>query len=373
MIIQNPIQATLGERVGAHIITVLYIAVLVSAAIFIPFASGFRGENGGLGYAVIVLVFVFLYFFVTFSLIIKRAQSFGMYMLNLQVVDSVTGEPLSAVRHIFLRGIVGQVILRLVPLYAMADFLFALNRDQKTLHDHIAGSIVLRIDDSIKQKFNPSGSIASARNVKYDLADLQATKSSRMVPWIIGIVIAFFVILPIMAAITLVAINPARRLAEQKSEMANSMHLDVARIDGLVATIDREKKDYQTKVLEDRKTAIQNDDGPAELIGYYKKGEIQKINLLMDLSDGVFLNEYYFDDNELMFARASELIFPKGQESKRDYDSLELVFESRRYFDANVMIQKKSEGTRTLTSARKEDEEQLSLDMAKGLKDALAQ
>lgn len=373
--VQNPISASIVERIAAYFVGmfVMMVPLLIAMSIMIATSSG--GEDPSAG-AIITLLLVFAVFLgFNLFLMIARAQTLGMYLMNLQVVDAVTGKPLSAIKYIFLRGLVGQILLRIVPFYGLVDALFIFGQKRQTLHDMIAGSIVVRFDEATKAKLREGGMAGSARDIEYQLAGMQYASPTRLS---IGLVVAvgvIFVVLPILSAIILVVINPARQYAEETTQLANSVSkpLDVGRIDILVGIIDSEKNGYRTKILEDAETVIQADEGPSTLVGYYKNGAIQNITFSIAISGGMITDEYYFADNEVIFIRESESVFPKGQEAKREYESLDVSFQSLSYFNANTLIEKRSWGKETLTSPRKEDRGQAQLSMAGKLIDALSQ
>lgn len=96
-----------------------------------------------------------------FALIIRRSASLGKFILNLQVVNSQTGQRIGFWRYSLLREFIGKTLvigaiplvgLFFQPLYALIDSLFIFRRDRRTLHDLIANTVVVKLPEHQKRK-----------------------------------------------------------------------------------------------------------------------------------------------------------------------------------------------------------------------------
>ena len=75
-------------------------------------------------------------------LIARDGQSLGKRWMRIRVVDHLTGERPSWVRLLLVR-VLGNLVLRQIPLYYPIDGAFILGADRRCLHDVIAGTKVV--------------------------------------------------------------------------------------------------------------------------------------------------------------------------------------------------------------------------------------
>ena len=76
-------------------------------------------------------------------LLFKTGQSVGKKVMNIQVVDNITHQPVGITRSFLLRSIVTIILIYIFPLYFIIDYLFALGKKRQTLHDLIAKTSVI--------------------------------------------------------------------------------------------------------------------------------------------------------------------------------------------------------------------------------------
>ncbi len=88
-------------------------------------------------------------------------------------------------------------------------------------------------------------------------------------------------------------------------------------------------------------------DGGGQLVGYFHKDSICKIFATVGLSYGSITDEYYFNNERLIFVYETEKDFPEADSlGGLDYNKLDLVFEGRYYFDNDKLIDKITKGKR---------------------------
>ncbi len=96
-------------------------------------------------------IFLFAYFVIQTLLLIRRGQSLGKLLMRIRILDFKTHNLASATSVILLRVIVTTfVYLSLFfPLFLMIDYLFmVINRNNRSLHDKLAGTVVVKENDS---------------------------------------------------------------------------------------------------------------------------------------------------------------------------------------------------------------------------------
>jgi hypothetical protein len=110
---------------------------------------------------------------------------------------------------------------------------------------------------------------------------------------------------------------------------------------------------YKTKTLENDEFIGFGDNGSA-LTGYFKNGELTKMNVWVGLSHCIVTIEYYMDHGKLIFAFEQLRAFPyvdKPDTSYFDYDHPHIALESRFYFQDGKLIKKISTGEPECTTA----------------------
>ncbi len=96
-------------------------------------------------------IFLFAYFVIQTLLLVRRGQSLGKLLMRIRILDFKTRRLASATSVILLRVIVTMFFyLSLAfPLFIMIDYLFMLiNKNNRSLHDKLAGTIVVKESDS---------------------------------------------------------------------------------------------------------------------------------------------------------------------------------------------------------------------------------
>jgi uncharacterized RDD family membrane protein YckC len=77
-----------------------------------------------------------------------QGQTLGKKLMNLRVVKLETGRNGGFVTNVLLRALVGQGILGIIPLYGLVDALFIFRDDRRCIHDLVAGTAVVRANES---------------------------------------------------------------------------------------------------------------------------------------------------------------------------------------------------------------------------------
>ncbi|HET6769061.1 MAG TPA: hypothetical protein VFH08_16735 [Chitinophagaceae bacterium] len=98
-------------------------------------------------------------------------------------------------------------------------------------------------------------------------------------------------------------------------------------------------------VLTNEEFMPQVTDGGGELIGYFKKQEIQKITRTIGLSYGIKTYDYYFSYGRLLFIYETLYGFAtKDTLGTLDYNKTELNFIGRYYFKKDKLIDNETTG-----------------------------
>lgn len=86
-------------------------------------------------------------------------------------------------------------------------------------------------------------------------------------------------------------------------------------------------------------------DGGGELTGYFKNGELVKINESIGFSNGISNTEFYLKNNKLIFAYALGKHFSINQKTLSiNYNKLNTIFKRRYYFDNDELLHAINEG-----------------------------
>lgn len=95
-------------------------------------------------------IFLFAYFVIQTLLLVRRGQSLGKLLMRIRILNFRTQQLPSVTSMILLRVIVTMMIYSLAfPLFLMIDCLFMLiNRNNRSLHDKLAGTVVVKESDS---------------------------------------------------------------------------------------------------------------------------------------------------------------------------------------------------------------------------------
>ena len=109
---------------------------------------------------------------------------------------------------------------------------------------------------------------------------------------------------------------------------------------------------YKTKTLENDKFIDGTDNG-SSLTGYFKNGELTKMNVWVGLSHCIVTREYFLDHGNLIFAYEQLRAFPYIQKPDTeyfDYEHPRIALESRFYFRDGKLIKTISNGEPECTS-----------------------
>jgi hypothetical protein len=88
-------------------------------------------------------------------------------------------------------------------------------------------------------------------------------------------------------------------------------------------------------------------DGGGELTGSFKKDDLVKIVIIVGVSYGEKMREYYFKNGKLIFVFETEKDFPRDSTGIK-LEKLDLAFEGRYYFDDGKLIYKIEKGKRLI-------------------------
>lgn len=135
-------QASLGARFGANLLDALSVA-----ACAIPFAFVSDSRNleqsdhtwllAGAGLILALLVANCIF-------IATNGQTLGKKIVGIRTT-TMDGEKAGFARIFFLRYLVAQALLGIIPLWGLIDVLFIFGSEQRCLHDKIAGTQVLDV------------------------------------------------------------------------------------------------------------------------------------------------------------------------------------------------------------------------------------
>ncbi len=95
--------------------------------------------------------FLIAYFVIQTLLLVRRGQSLGKLLMRIRILDFKTHQLPSAISVVFLRVIITTfVYLSLFfPLFLVIDYFFMLiNRNNRSVHDKLAGTVVVKESDS---------------------------------------------------------------------------------------------------------------------------------------------------------------------------------------------------------------------------------
>jgi hypothetical protein len=99
-------------------------------------------------------------------------------------------------------------------------------------------------------------------------------------------------------------------------------------------------------VLENEEFMEQMTDRGGSLTGYYKEDKIAKIVEWIGISNGIYITEYYFKDEQLMFVyKAFKAVVYDAKKNDVDLDQTGVKFEGRYYFSNKLLIDNALTGT----------------------------
>jgi uncharacterized RDD family membrane protein YckC len=133
--------ASLGARFGANFIDnlILVLCFLPTGLLGVSEEVGNPADTWmlvGLGVFAVVLV-------LNCAFIASNGQTIGKRMVGIRTVRMDDGEKAGFLRIVFLRFLVGQGLLGMIPLWNLIDILFIFGDERRCLHDKIAGTQVI--------------------------------------------------------------------------------------------------------------------------------------------------------------------------------------------------------------------------------------
>jgi uncharacterized RDD family membrane protein YckC len=140
-----------GTRLVAHIVDnlVTMLPFLVLAIAGIISADTVKGDQG----AVLMASLMGLGFLGTLAvtgyqiyLIVRTSQTIGKRMMGIKMVRT-DGSPADFVRLVLLRSVVPYSINFFCGIFSLVDALFIFGADRRTLHDQIADTKVVKVDE----------------------------------------------------------------------------------------------------------------------------------------------------------------------------------------------------------------------------------
>lgn len=121
----------------------------------------------------------------------------------------------------------------------------------------------------------------------------------------------------------------------------------ISKIRSIVERINTDSA-YKTKTLGTEEFMREEEtDGGGSLTGYFKNGELKKINEWVGLSNGIVTIEYFLDHGDLIFAYERKKSFQyinKPDTSYWDYQDQRVIRENRFYFRHGKLIKKHIKG-----------------------------
>lgn len=109
-------------------------SLLLIPAVFLPLADGPKSA--------FILGFLALVGYQSW-LITKTGQSIGKKLLGLKIVKHRSGARVGFARAVLLRWWVNGLLSQ-IPIYFIIDSLFIFRADQRCVHDHMAGTDVVK-------------------------------------------------------------------------------------------------------------------------------------------------------------------------------------------------------------------------------------
>ena len=99
-------------------------------------------------------------------------------------------------------------------------------------------------------------------------------------------------------------------------------------------------KNYKTVTIDDAEEFLgHGTDNGGSLTGYYKGDSLKKVVEWVGLSNKVIQNEYYFDNDKLIFVFSTESRYRLNDRTQSfDYTKLDTVFKGRYYFDNGKLM-----------------------------------
>ncbi len=95
-------------------------------------------------------LFVLAYLFIQSVLLIRRGQSIGKLLTGIRILDFKNHQLAPAGRVLLLRSMLTMIVYSLsFPLFVAIDYTYMIfNKNNRSLHDKLAGTVVVKADDS---------------------------------------------------------------------------------------------------------------------------------------------------------------------------------------------------------------------------------
>ncbi|GAA3916548.1 hypothetical protein GCM10022209_06610 [Chitinophaga oryziterrae] len=120
----------------------------------------------------------------------------------------------------------------------------------------------------------------------------------------------------------------------------------------IIKSIKKEFKDinddnsFKKVVLENEEFMEHMTDRGGSLTGYYKDEKLCKIVEWIGISNGIYISEYYFKEEQLIFVyKAFKAVVYDIKKGEVDYDQTGVKFEGRYYFNDKTLIDSITTGT----------------------------
>lgn len=138
-----PETASRRSRLGAYVLDSIVFGLSGVPAALVD--QGTRTSGPSPTATALVGVVVLLLVGLNIYLVITNGQTIGKKMVGIRVAD-MDGEKADAFKILVMRGILGQGLLAMIPLYSLIDILMILSAEKRCLHDKIAGTQVVRVE-----------------------------------------------------------------------------------------------------------------------------------------------------------------------------------------------------------------------------------
>jgi len=125
------------------------------------FIKGFHSNGISQTTSVLTVITVLGLVILTFYLMINRSQTPGKFLLNIQVFDLKKNKRIGFIKFWILREVIGKMtIIEVIPflgpilkfIYVLFDSPFIFTKNHRTIHDRIAGTIVINLPEDQKRK-----------------------------------------------------------------------------------------------------------------------------------------------------------------------------------------------------------------------------
>jgi uncharacterized RDD family membrane protein YckC len=147
--------ATRGQRFGAAWIDgMISIVILLpaewKAGMFDGYPRHMKAQTPGV--TALWALFGFVVWFILHSyFLIRNAQTIGKRLVGIRIEDFATGKRAEFSKLVFLRYLplnLVSVIPKVGVVFPLIDALLIFRRDHRCVHDHIAGTVVVKVEKS---------------------------------------------------------------------------------------------------------------------------------------------------------------------------------------------------------------------------------